>query len=158
MVWLSLDRAELADLFREWPLHVREAATRTHLIVVEEVSFAGTAANAFSTFTVYRTDEKGRSELYCVGRYEDELSLEALVEAAAAAGEIGDAASRHPHPAAALGAPEGLCPVEALRRLFDEAEIGVFLYIECRFDEAEVVLRVDIGLQRFRSGLPLASW
>jgi len=73
MVWLSLDRAELADLFREWPLHVRDGAKRTHLITVDEIAFAGANANVFSTFTVFRTDEKGCSELYCVGRYEDEF-------------------------------------------------------------------------------------
>jgi 3-phenylpropionate/cinnamic acid dioxygenase small subunit len=79
MVWLSLNRTELAELFREWPLHVRDAATRTHLIAVDEISFAGADAHAFSTFTVYRTDERGRSEFYCVGRYEDQLCSEATV-------------------------------------------------------------------------------
>ncbi len=73
MVWLSLNRAELAELFREWPLHVRDEAVRTHLATPEEVTLARAAAAALSTFAVFRTDEKGRSELYCVGRYEDEL-------------------------------------------------------------------------------------
>ena len=75
MVWLSLNRAELAELFREWPLHVRDEAVRTHLANLEEVTLAraDAAANALSTFAVFRTDETGRSELYCVGRYEDEL-------------------------------------------------------------------------------------
>jgi len=77
MVWLSLDRAELADLFREWPLHVRDAATRTHLIAIDEIELDGTHARALSTFAVYRTDERGRSEFYCVGRYEDELRADA---------------------------------------------------------------------------------
>jgi 3-phenylpropionate/cinnamic acid dioxygenase small subunit len=71
MVWLSLSRAELAELFCEWPLHVRDEAVRTHLVTVDEIALPG--ATAFSTFAVFRTDEKGRSELYCVGRYEDEF-------------------------------------------------------------------------------------
>jgi len=75
MVWLSLNRAELAELFREWPLHVRDEAVRTHLATLEEITLGrGDAlATALSTFAVFRTDEKGRSELYCVGHYEDEF-------------------------------------------------------------------------------------
>ena len=79
MVWLSLNRAELADLFREWPLHVRDPAARTHLVAVDEISIDVATARAFSTFTIYRTDERGRSEFYCVGRYEDDLCADGAV-------------------------------------------------------------------------------
>ena len=76
MMWLSLNRAELADLFQEWPLHVRDPAARTHLVAVDEISVDGAAGRAFSTFTIYRTDERGRSEFYCIGRYEDDVCTE----------------------------------------------------------------------------------
>ena len=71
--WLSADREELSRLLEELAEHVRDPATRVHLVSVDEMDLNGEAATAISTFVVVRTDRRGESALYAVGRYEDEL-------------------------------------------------------------------------------------
>jgi methanesulfonate monooxygenase small subunit len=73
MTWMELERDELQTLFDEYPRHVRDPATRTHLITPEEVTVSAATATALSTFAVFRTDLKGDSAVYAVGSYEDEF-------------------------------------------------------------------------------------
>jgi 3-phenylpropionate/cinnamic acid dioxygenase small subunit len=74
MIWLSLDRAGLSALFEEWPSHIHDESSRKHLITVDDISLSGGTAAVYSTFVVFRTDEGGRTELFCVGSYEDQFS------------------------------------------------------------------------------------
>jgi len=71
MTWMDLDRSELAALFKEYPDHVVDKATRLHLVATDEVEIADDLVNALSTFAVFRTDLHGASALYAVGHYED---------------------------------------------------------------------------------------
>ena len=71
MTWMDLDRSELAALFKEYPEHVVDKATRLHLVTTDEIEIAGNSATALSTFAVCRTDLRGASALYAVGRYDD---------------------------------------------------------------------------------------
>lgn len=75
MIWLDLDRNELDALLEESPQHVHDLAARKHMVTVEEVDFAvdGTAVEALSSFSVFRTNIDGRTEVYAVGNYEDQL-------------------------------------------------------------------------------------
>ena len=71
MTWMDLDRSELSALFKEYPDHVVDKATRLHLVTTDEVEIADDSGTALSTFAVFRTDQHGASALYAVGRYED---------------------------------------------------------------------------------------
>ena len=73
MTWLDLDRDELAALLEESPQHVHDLAARKHMVSVEEIDFSADVAEVLSSFSVFRTDIDGRTEVYAVGRYEDEL-------------------------------------------------------------------------------------
>jgi 3-phenylpropionate/cinnamic acid dioxygenase small subunit len=74
MVWLSLDQSGLTSLFEEWPSHVHDGSSRKHLIAVDEINFERSSATVHSTFVVFCTDQTGRTELYCIGTYEDQFS------------------------------------------------------------------------------------
>ncbi|MGQ0546074.1 MAG: aromatic-ring-hydroxylating dioxygenase subunit beta [Betaproteobacteria bacterium] len=76
MTWLALDRAGLQALFKEYPEHVRDLASRLHLVSPEYVHADEETATAFSTFAVFRTELNGESALYAIGRYEDEFVFE----------------------------------------------------------------------------------
>ena len=71
MTWMDLDRSELAALFKEYPDHVVDKATRLHLVSTDEAEVADDSGTALSTFAVFRTDLHGASALYAVGHYED---------------------------------------------------------------------------------------
>jgi 3-phenylpropionate/cinnamic acid dioxygenase small subunit len=71
MTWMDLDCLELAALFKEYPDHIVDKATRLHLVTTDEVEIAGDSGHALSTFAVFRTDLHGASALYAVGHYED---------------------------------------------------------------------------------------
>lgn len=74
MTWLDLDRGELEALLEESPQHVHDLADRKHMVTVEEIDFTADAAEVLSNFSVFRTDIDGRTDVYAVGRYEDELA------------------------------------------------------------------------------------
>lgn len=74
MTWLEMERDELAALLEESPQHVHDMAARTHLVSVDEITMDGAdAAEARSTFAVFRTDAAGVSQVYAVGQYDDRL-------------------------------------------------------------------------------------
>ena len=73
MTWFDADRGGLLELFAELPRHVLDSAERSHLVSVEDVRVNGTGASAESNFVVFRTDPRGETQLFAVGRYEDAL-------------------------------------------------------------------------------------
>lgn len=70
---MSVKRAELLRLLKESAEHVHDLADRTHQITVDQISLEKGEALARSTFSVFRTDMKGQSDLFAVGHYEDRL-------------------------------------------------------------------------------------
>lgn len=73
MIWLSMPRDELGALLEESPQHIHDLATRTHQVNVDEIEINGETADAQSTFSVFRTDQNGLTQIYAVGRYNDHL-------------------------------------------------------------------------------------
>ena len=73
LIWMSVKRAELLRLLKESAEHVHDLADRTHQITVDQISLEKGEALARSTFSVFRTDMKGQSDLFAVGHYEDRL-------------------------------------------------------------------------------------
>ena len=75
MIWLDLSRDELNALLEESPQHVHDLAARKHMVAVEEFDFAEDrdTASTLSSFSVFRTDIDGRTDVYAVGSYEDSL-------------------------------------------------------------------------------------
>jgi len=73
MIWLDMTRDELAALLEESPEHVHDLAERLHQVTVDEMTFSADKAQALSTFSVFRTDPAGVTEVYAVGQYEDAL-------------------------------------------------------------------------------------
>ena len=73
MIWLDLSLDELSALVEESPQHVHDLAGRTHMVTVDDVQIDGETATGRSTFAVFRTDQSGRSEVYAVGYYDDQL-------------------------------------------------------------------------------------
>lgn len=76
MTWMALGKDGLRTLFKEYPHHVRDKASRTHLVTPEEIQVDAATATALSTFAVFRTDLNGHSALYAVGAYEDDFVRE----------------------------------------------------------------------------------
>ena len=74
MTWLSVPRDELSALLEESPQHVHDLAARTHQITVDEIDLTGETAEAQSTFSVFRTDQSGVTQVYAVGHYHDRLT------------------------------------------------------------------------------------
>ena len=75
VVWLECNQTELAKLFIDMPLHVRDEASRMHLISVDSVRVRQERAEAHSSFVVFRINIDGVAKVYAIGTYEDELAL-----------------------------------------------------------------------------------
>ena len=77
MTWLDLSKSELAELLEETPKHVHDIAERIHILSIDEVNFdeSGTSALVNSTFSVFRTERDGGTQVYAVGYYNDDLLL-----------------------------------------------------------------------------------
>ena len=75
MNWLDLSRDELLALLEESPQHVHDLAERMHLVSVNEILIERleNAAEVNSSFSVFRTDTAGMTQVYAVGRYYDSL-------------------------------------------------------------------------------------
>ena len=74
MVWLKVDREELAVLLSESSQHVHDLSDRMHMVTVDDVSLDGVRASARSTFAVFRTTPEGATSVYAVGSYDDVLA------------------------------------------------------------------------------------
>jgi methanesulfonate monooxygenase small subunit len=77
MVWWKSNRKELEKQLKEVPQHVRDPGQRFHLVSPPRVELSGNRAQAFSAFAVFRTLPSGETRFYAVGRYEDQLILNA---------------------------------------------------------------------------------
>lgn len=78
MVWLELDRDGLADLVSRLRFHLRKPGRRTRLATVMEADPPPADERAVDCLTrvaVYETDEKGRTQLWCVASYRDRWVL-----------------------------------------------------------------------------------
>lgn len=73
MSWWKSDRSELTERLKQLKEHVRDPASRRHVVGATLVELDGDHARAVSPFAVYRTTQDGQSSLYMVGRYEDAL-------------------------------------------------------------------------------------
>lgn len=78
MIWLDKDKASLALLFEQLPMHERYKGNFRRLLgwtdVVQHEASGGVVTE--SGFSVYHVDLHGESRLYCTGRYRDELDIE----------------------------------------------------------------------------------
>lgn len=77
MTWLDVSKDELAELLEEAPKHIHDLAERTHLLSIGELKLNkdNTSASAESTFSVFRTDKDGSTQVYAVGHYHDSLIM-----------------------------------------------------------------------------------
>jgi 3-phenylpropionate/cinnamic acid dioxygenase small subunit len=73
-VWWRAGRSLLEKQLNEVKDHVRDPATRLHVVSPPIVTFQGDErALARSTFALYRTTPEGQTSLYIAGVYEDKL-------------------------------------------------------------------------------------
>lgn len=73
MTWWLADRPTLEKTLKEVKQHVRDPATRRHVVGAPLVEVSGDEAKATTQFAIFRTTPEGQSSLYLVGRYEDRL-------------------------------------------------------------------------------------
>ncbi len=76
MIWMRRSRDELEERLAAVSQHEWEIAgiEQSRILSVDSVTVTvtGKSAHSSSTFSLFHTDTQGRSELYVVGRYEDE--------------------------------------------------------------------------------------
>ncbi len=72
-VWWKADRPLLERQLKAIRDHVRDPASRLHVVGPAVVTFENDRASAQSAFALYRTAPGGETSLYMVGRYEDVL-------------------------------------------------------------------------------------
>ena len=73
MTWQLSDRATLTKMLSEVNEHVRDPARRRHVVGYPLVRIDGEEGSATAAFSIFRTTPEGRSSLYMVGTYEDQL-------------------------------------------------------------------------------------
>jgi len=77
MTWMQRSKAELAERFDAAPEHEWQIMQQdqTRLVSVNMLKVSNDTASSSSNFTVYNTDEQGRSSCFAVGCYEDRWSM-----------------------------------------------------------------------------------
>jgi len=70
---VRLDKKQLLDKLVLLPRYVIDRAKRLHMVSNIRVEINGNTANSRSSFTVYRTTEDGKTNLYAVGHSEDSV-------------------------------------------------------------------------------------
>jgi 3-phenylpropionate/cinnamic acid dioxygenase small subunit len=81
-IWLQADKPELASLLENIDRHIRDRATRGHLVTLVDLirnDHSDTEAAQFeavSRFLLLRTDDTGGSTVYLTGRYLDVVRME----------------------------------------------------------------------------------
>ncbi len=81
MIWMQSSRQELAVRVDTMNEHEWEIARvmQTRIVSVDTISVTEKAANTSTSFSLFHTLDDGSSELYVLGRYEDEwLNLDGL--------------------------------------------------------------------------------
>lgn len=72
MTWMRQDRAQLANLLhKELPNHIREDATRAHMVMAISIESTGDSPLALSRFAIFKTNARGETGVYATGFYED---------------------------------------------------------------------------------------
>ena len=77
MIWWKSDREELRKILEDVPRQVRDPARRLHMVTPMRVEISEDRALVYSNFTVFRTTQDGRSSLYVVGSYIDNVVKQA---------------------------------------------------------------------------------
>jgi 3-phenylpropionate/cinnamic acid dioxygenase small subunit len=79
MIWMQRNRDELRERIDAMEKHEWEIACvqQTRIISVDTIKIAEESASTSSSFSLFHTDDDGRSELYVVGRYDDEWTFSA---------------------------------------------------------------------------------
>lgn len=77
MTWMQRSKTELAERFdaaskHEWQIMQQD---QTRLVSVNLIEVSNDIASSLSNFTIYNTDEQGRSSCFAVGCYEDSWSM-----------------------------------------------------------------------------------
>ncbi|MCZ6527044.1 MAG: nuclear transport factor 2 family protein [Gammaproteobacteria bacterium] len=74
MIWMQRTRHELGERIKAMDEHEWEIARidQTRIISVDTMSVAENSASTSTSFSLYHTDQDGRSKLFAVGRYEDQ--------------------------------------------------------------------------------------
>jgi len=73
MTWQLSDRDALEKILTAVSEHVRDPATRRHVIGIPVLELEGDQGRAISHFSLFRTMPDGQSSLYMVGRYDDRI-------------------------------------------------------------------------------------
>jgi 3-phenylpropionate/cinnamic acid dioxygenase small subunit len=73
MLWQHSDRDTLARMLSEVGDHVRDPATRRHVVGYPIIGLDADQSRVTSNFSLYRTTPEGKSSLYMVGCYQDRL-------------------------------------------------------------------------------------
>jgi methanesulfonate monooxygenase small subunit len=76
MTWMRASRSQLEQLFKEMDNHVCEHAKRAHLVMEIHLDVTGERAAALSRFAVFKTNQRGETQIFAVGQYQDELTCE----------------------------------------------------------------------------------
>ena len=77
MIWMRRNRDELEERLKAVNQHEWEIAgiEQTRILSVDSLTLAENSASSSSSFSLFHTGAEGRSELYAVGRYEDEWTV-----------------------------------------------------------------------------------
>ncbi len=73
MSWWHSEQKDLKKIISEIPEHVRDKAQRLHLISPISAELNDNTASVLTHFSIYRTEPNGRSSLYAIGKYFDEV-------------------------------------------------------------------------------------
>ena len=73
MSWWHSDKKDLEKIINEIPEHVRDKAKRLHLISPISAELNNNTGTVLTHFSIYRTEPDGRSSLYVIGKYFDEV-------------------------------------------------------------------------------------
>ncbi len=76
MIWLEQTREELGKLFSALPEHLTRQGQLTRQVSVANTIEAADSLRVTSTFSVFHTDNNGRTAVMAVGRYHDEIVID----------------------------------------------------------------------------------
>ncbi len=75
MVWMLMNRDELTERLASESKHewkIARVPLQTRLVAVDFIDVSSNNATTSSSFCLYHTNEDGSSEVFAVGRYEDQ--------------------------------------------------------------------------------------
>jgi len=75
MVWMLMSRDELSERLESAEIHewkISSVPVQTRLVAVDTVDVSSKNATTSSSFCLFHTNQDGSSEVFAVGRYEDQ--------------------------------------------------------------------------------------